>query len=216
MKLRSNKDEKGSEQTKTCREKKYQERIDKIGTLDNGRVSVRVSSLAAPVPMMGLFANQKFEVGEVVTTYGGQLRSVHDARSESARLHTHTRRIPESDFVRDGKAWSERFRLSFPLKEQLQEMKRPAGKRTHLFPTNDHKKKEQDGKAEDILNTFIRTTGIGYMANTGPRKQLNVKVINLSVDKFGLEPCEMFYVASKSIQPDDEILVAYNWGKLLL
>jgi hypothetical protein len=75
---------------------------------------VCVSSLARPHVMLGLFAARTFEVGEVVTTYGGSLRSALTARAEPPQLHTHTRKIPDSQFVRDGKKWSQQFFIGHP------------------------------------------------------------------------------------------------------
>ena len=52
--------------------------------------------------------------------------------------------------------------------------------------------------------------GVGFMANTGNRDELNVKVLEVSSRKDGLLPNEVFYVAARAIAKHEEIIAPYK------
>jgi hypothetical protein len=60
------------------------------------------------------------------------------------------------------------------------------------------------------ISRVVESDGLGYMANTGRRHELNVKCIEIAPRKDIPLPNEVFYVATKPIRRGDEILAAYN------
>jgi hypothetical protein len=100
------------------------------GTIANGRCYVAVSRVAG----LGLFASQTFAAGDVVTAYGGGLRCARFVRSQGTDALTHARRIPRSDFVRDGRPWAALFDCS--ALDVAAERKRAAADRTRVLPVD--------------------------------------------------------------------------------
>ena len=76
---------------------------------------------------------------------------------------------------------------------------------------NLHKKAKQrlHDACQDV-HTSIGQGGLGFMANTGARNELNVRVVELNPRKDGLLPNEVFYVCTRPIRKHDEILAPYN------
>ena len=62
------------------------------------------------------------------------------------------------------------------------------------------------GKVHELLHT----TGMGYMANTGSKRECNVRVMELNPRRDGLAPNEIFYVSCRRIAKGEEILAPYN------
>jgi hypothetical protein len=109
--------------------KRAAKRLESSGTVANRRVFIAVSDVCE-FPIFGLFANAAFKKGDVVTTYGGRLRSAADARKEAKSEITHVRRIPGSLFVRDGKEFSSYFKRDSDS-EMREDRKLPASARVH-------------------------------------------------------------------------------------
>ena len=104
-----------------------------LGTLDNGTLFVAVSDFLSLEPTLGLFANVAFAEGQVITAFGGGLRSASDLRTLLGADHgKYARIVPDSGMVRDGSLWA----LQFPREPQLlrAERAKPIEKRTHLMP----------------------------------------------------------------------------------
>jgi hypothetical protein len=119
---------------------------------------VAVSNVA---PMcLGLFADRRYRKGEFVTTYGGCLGSPDPPPSE----RTHARNV-RGGFVLDGTDWSKHFRTALTPCGFEKQAQLPAGKRTRCRPFS----------GCPALDFVLRHTGIGYMANAGEGKQINVK-----------------------------------------
>lgn len=106
---------------------------DNMGTLDNEKVYVTTSSIAETL-MLGLYAGVDFKAGDVVTEYGGSLRSADSLRNKDER--SHARNIPGSGCVRDGRHWSRFF--SRGLVDLLQSVRSKAGERKRFLPTGTH------------------------------------------------------------------------------
>ena len=62
---------------------------------------------------------------------------------------------------------------------------------------------------QDVYNS-VCVGGLGFMANTGTRRELNVRVVEVNPRKDGLLPNEVFYVCTRPIRKHDEILAPYN------
>ena len=62
------------------------------------------------------------------------------------------------------------------------------------------------GKVHELLHT----TGMGFMANTGSKRECNVRVIEVNPRRDGLAPNEIFYVSCRKILRGEEILAPYN------
>ena len=60
------------------------------------------------------------------------------------------------------------------------------------------------------VTSCVSVGGLGYMANTGTRKEINVRVVEVNPRKDGLLPNEVFYVATRAIRRGEEILAPYN------
>ena len=133
-------------------------------------------------PMLGLFAKARFYKGDVVTEYGGILRSVSEMRESVPREKwTHARRIPGSDYVRDGYDMSLTFDRTF-----------------------------QDAISYPTSSEYVRSHGIGFMANTGSRREINVRIVSCPPRRDGMTPDWLFLVATRRINPGDEIISPYN------
>jgi hypothetical protein len=114
------------------------------GTLANGKVVVQVRKSHGRY-LRQLVAGQDFQVGEDVTCYGGWLTRAPEETDE----HTHTRRIPSTDYVLDGLEFSNQFPVGSAAGLKL-------GYMEALLPMCEISAWE---------NT-IASTGIGYMSNT--------------------------------------------------
>lgn len=136
--------------------------------------------------------------GEVVTTYGGSLRAAHEVRAEPSSHHTHTRVIPGSLFVRDGRPYS----LLFDRSEinEMEEYRKPPSERTPVRPKHPN---------ADIMSCILQG-GAGYMTNTGPRSCHNVKVIDVDRRKDKMGAACIFLVATRDIEKHEEIFSPYN------
>eukprot|EP00461_Guttulinopsis_vulgaris_P001757 UN01757 len=76
--------------------KRYFKIKDELGTLNNKKISLRVSTVAA-TPMLGIFANQDIAQGEAITGYGGIRRAQTDFTQHEPSAHnTHARNLPSS------------------------------------------------------------------------------------------------------------------------
>ena len=60
------------------------------------------------------------------------------------------------------------------------------------------------------VQELVYTSGMGYMANTGSKRECNVRVIEVNPRRDGLAPNEIFYVSSRRIAKGEEILAPYN------
>jgi hypothetical protein len=114
------------------------------GTLDNGKLRVYFQK-SHGVLVRELIAMVRFEPHSVVTCYGG---FVELAPSEEA-CHTHMRHIPETKRVLNGVEFASRFPCKPGVMFEL-------GRGLPLRPVC----------ANADWSTVIRTTGLGYMANT--------------------------------------------------
>ena len=61
----------------------------------------------------------------------------------------------------------------------------------------------------DVFHS-VSQGGLGFMANTGKRKEINVRVVEVNPRKDGLLPNELFYVCTRPIRKHEEILAPYN------
>ena len=61
-----------------------------------------------------------------------------------------------------------------------------------------------------LIHELLYTTGMGFMANTGSKRDCNVRVIEVNPRRDGLGPNEIFYVACRKIVKGEEILAPYN------
>jgi transposase-like protein len=173
-------------------------KLEHSGSLANERVFVAISDVCES-PILGLFANVDFKRGDVVTCYGGRLRSSNDAHQEEEDHKTHVRRIPGSIFVRDGLEFSRYFKRD-SVSEMKSELDLPASARVH---------REVTGCERDVWER-IQQEGVGYMANTDEKSKLNVKVKSLKPTNSGVYPEILTYVATRDIKQYEEILAPYN------
>ena len=60
------------------------------------------------------------------------------------------------------------------------------------------------------VHELLYTTGMGFMANTGSKRECNVRVIEVNPRRDGLAPNEIFYVSCRKILKGEEILAPYN------
>jgi hypothetical protein len=65
-------------------------------------------------------------------------------------------------------------------------------------------------EASPLSHARIVNEGCGYMANTGVKQQLNVKVETVAVSRSGVVPARLFFVAARDIVAHEEILSPYN------
>jgi hypothetical protein len=92
------------------------------------------------------------------------------------------------------------------------EMGRPASQRTRVLPTGTPGLIPVTSLRTALLER-IRTSGIGYMANSSADTRVhpfNVKVFEVPGMQGG--PNELLYEAITDIRANDEILVSYNWA----
>ena len=204
---------------------------DEIGTIDNGRLYVAVSSICEQ-PILGLFAGVQFKAGDVITSYGGLLKTAHEVR-KSGTMKSHVRRIPGSIYVRDGYEWSQCFdrkSTEYALNQKnlvtserahlklCSRAKAPKSLLDILQASVADKKSPLKDKAVASVNsaswqdmcTRISTEGLGYMSNTAHKSLHNVKVIPVNMVRDGLYPAGLFYIAKKDIEINEEIIAPYN------
>lgn len=165
--------------------------LENMGTLGNGALQVRWSTLCNgdSVRTLGLFAARDYQHGDVVTSYGGIRRDLDEVRAQKPGLGTHVRLIPGNlHYCMDGGPWSKLF------------------DRSDLSWQSNQVNLRQDCAIE--LKDEILRSGVGYMANTGPRGQLNVKVESVLPNE--LDDPVMFFVATKYIKCGEEIFSPYN------
>lgn len=188
---------------------KYTACMASAGTLENGKVYVGISRLSADFPMLGLFAGQNIEEKEVVCEYGGVLRWAVDARKFAPDMHSHTRSIPGSAYIRDGLPWSNRFDRSPAVMARVLEEEgahingvelRADGKAQGLMPS----------LAEPHVYQRIVQEGCGYMANTGAKHQHNIRIDDVQVCRGGVYPSKLFFVATRPLAAHTEIISPYN------
>jgi len=176
---------------------RYRKMIAQAGTLRNGKVFVAVSDVAS-YPILGLFSGTFIPKGDVVTTYGGSLRASHEVQAEPVAHHSHTRVIPGSLFVRDGRPYSLLYDRSGI--DEWEEYRKPIAERTRLQPKHHN---------QDILSCVL-DGGVGYMTNTGPKSVHNVKIVEVDQRKDRIGSAVLFLVATRDIQPNEEIFSPYN------
>jgi hypothetical protein len=117
------------------------------GTLDNSKVVVQIRKCHG-VPLRELVAGIRFEQGDDVTLYGGFLEVAVKETNE----HTHTRHIPGEHHVLNGQDFANCF---------------PTGA-GGLYNLGLHESLTPRCVSKD-WECVIRTTGVGYMANTVTR-----------------------------------------------
>lgn len=179
--------------------KKYNEYLPRMGTLANGGVYVAVSDLAYPKVMLGLFAGKEFAPGDPVVEYGGVLEDTRAARADEKHHHSHTMRVPDSDFVRNGKPFADHFPITGDAAVfYAEELKYAIKDRTKVEPVSDSERK----------NNYMRTMGLGFMANTNSVTNLKTERVKWRSDKLG--PIRLILVASKRIKKDDELTLNYQ------
>jgi hypothetical protein len=193
------------------------------GTIANGRCYIAVSRIAG----LGLFAAQSFAKDEVVTAYGGGLRTASFVRSLGKEAMTHSRRIPNSDNVRDGKPWAAFFdcsKLDIVAEQQLD-----AAQRTRVEPIDVDLARAAKGDFfattlcrsvvhwiffsvpdEGAVSKMLKSSGLGFLSNNAPRTAQNVRIVDLAPLQDGLGTHWMFLVATRAIAAHDEILSPYN------
>lgn len=173
----------------------YKKSLKKAGSLHKGGVFVAVSSISKNKNMFGLFSKRSFKKGEILTTYGG----IYRHRDEMVnRVTSHTRRIPGSDYVLDGFKYSTMFN-TYGIQLDT-EKKKGIELRTHLIPIQNH----------SYASSEMNSGGVGYMANTSKKSDINVSIKCIASDKFDLYPCGIFYVANRNIPKNTEIFAPYN------
>ena len=115
------------------------------GTLSNGKLAVEFHKSHGLV-LRELIAKVRFETGDDVTCYGGFLMSAPKKEKDS---DTHMRHIPTSNFVLEGRQFSECFPTTVGGVFQL-------GFQVSLHPRC----------GTTAWEEVIATNGLGYMANT--------------------------------------------------
>jgi hypothetical protein len=171
-----------------------------MGTLGNGALQVRWSNISnGPLfasadrkSILGLFAARDYERGDIVTSYGGIKRDLHEFRKKPLGAGSHVRLIPGSWNCMDGGLWASQFDRKTSDSEPNQ---------VNLRPDCGIELKEE-----------ILRSGVGYMANTGPRGKWNIKVEAVHPHADKLADPVLFFVATKKIMIGEEIFSPYhNW-----
>jgi hypothetical protein len=132
---------------------------------------------------------------------------------------THTRRIPGSLFVRDGRPFAILFR------KYRQPLLDTDSERKHEFQLLSDQKMESEHSLNDYslsvhvfphyesnpeIERLIMKSGCGYMANTCAREHLNVRIVHVDVRKDHVGPPALFMIATKDIPANTEIFSPYN------
>jgi hypothetical protein len=87
--------------------------------------------------MLGLFAGQDFEVGEMITSYGGVFRDSYSVAREPKELYTHIHRIRDSPYLLDGRLSSMSFARSPIFMRAQAEIPINSSMRAHFSPSFD-------------------------------------------------------------------------------
>ena len=194
--------------------------ILKSSTLSNGGVyvvpfrrsdpSVRGVGHLVDVPMCGLFAGRVFYHGDVVTLYGGTLMPC-----SSCSDTTHSRAIPDSDWVLSGLDWARAIHVGVDDMEMEEQSTWPVRERVKIFPPSNYQR-------NGVTCKLVCETGVGYMANTTTRRRCNVFVQLVQLRKgFGCDAQKIVHPiglpvlllkARVTILPHQEILCWYGWG----
>jgi hypothetical protein len=166
---------------------------------------------------LGLFASQLYAAGDVVTAYGGGLRTARFVRSLGKDALTHARRIPDSDFVRDGRPWAAFF--DYSELDAAAERNLDAARRTRVLPVDVDLKRVALGERaalssfswscgadEGVFPDMLKRSGLGYLSNTSAKPAQNVRIVDVCPRKDGLGTHWMFLVATRSIAAHDEPL----------
>lgn len=178
---------------------KYQKYLKEMGTLANGGVFVAVSDLAFPKVMLGLFAGRDYKKNDPVVEYGGVLVDNSVAKADPKSDHSHTADVPDSDFVRNGKPFAAHFPITGDVVEFYKaELRYAVADRTRVEPVADSEQK----------NNFMRTMGMGFMANTDTVTNLKIERVDFRKDKLG--PTRIILVANKPIKAGTELTLKYQ------
>jgi hypothetical protein len=176
------------------------------------RVEVRVHTLLSSLRLhspvqFGLFAQVAIAAGEEVTPYGGIVRSHSDVRQLPAELKTHIRSI-RSSFVLDGLPLANM--LDRPVPHSMQTLHALAAEGVHSRQPTPSRFVTAD------LERFA-ASAFGFMANTercwsdGPSLGVaNIRVQSRPVRLAGITYDLPVLVASRAIQPDEEIISPYG------
>ena len=87
--------------------------------------------------MLGLFAGQDFECGQVITSYGGVYRNDHIVKREPKELYSHVHAIPNSPFVLDGRLSSMSFPRPPVFMRAQAELESTSRMKAHFLPAFD-------------------------------------------------------------------------------
>lgn len=151
-------------------------------TLNSGGLYVAVSAEnREKEPMLGLFARKRFEKGETITEYGGELVTDTWALTNIEWCV----RIPRTDWVLDGRRFSEAF--------DRKELAVPPFDRPR-FPQGEHA-------------ALIMSSGIGYMCNVSIAPG-GVNARSKTID--AVFPPRLVLVATKAIDAHQEIFIRYG------
>jgi len=168
------------------------EAFAKHGTLSNGKVQIRRSTLTQVtqhkgLPGRGLFANTTFHAGDIITVYGGEAIPVHVARHwKTTELNRFILRISDSDYVVDGGNFA----------AGIQQAASPTGR---YHPV--------------VIGGPQDNQGAGSMANHATRRLANAKITFLSLSTSNATrvlPRVPALVAKRYICKGEEIL--FNYG----
>ena len=173
---------------------------------DPSQVEVRIheglssSNLQQPIEF-GLFASCAIAKGTEITPYGGILR--HKRAFECADDKSHSRTIPASDYVLDGKQLAQMFDRPTPgTQQQLQELL--AAGLQPLLPC------QPRYSAADLL--CFTSSPMGFMANTGAPADQNVRIGSRCVRVAEIQYDVPVLIATRNLQQGEEILSPYSTG----
>lgn len=159
----------------------------KAATVGNG-LYVGVSRLVPSAPMLGLFADRVFAKGAPVVAYGGRVLPV-DSIPEDSKTHTIHTRGGGVRSAYDGKAVADGLAARWAASEY-----------------------SDDFRADTLSNDGAVSGGGGFMVNcpcVGQRHNLFTRYVKR--DKDSLLPEAIFFVASREIAKDEELLLHYHW-----
>jgi hypothetical protein len=194
------------------------------GTMMDGDYRIGLRARCGYAPIMSLIARRVFMIGDVVTTYGGALDYKRLTKGPS-QCRSHGRRLPGSDWVLDGKAASILLSCSPPPDEQDGTTHARAVHGYEPLPDQDPtiaslagcQRCGSTGPNKSVHSRrLLDFTGLGFMANTPThgcrRSRTNVRSKACAVD-FAIPgipyPEYSFYVATRRIEIDDEIIAPY-------
>jgi hypothetical protein len=189
--------------------------IQQAGTLENGGVYVA----AVRRGDLGLFSGRRYEKDSPVVLYGGTL-----GHSDQFPGDDWGRYVPlNRPYVLSGQSWAAKLRGALSDEWMEQQASLHISLRRHVEPVHNNETVISEvgrggGGVPDISADLIRSTGIGYMANTSAH--CNVKVAShklrhrcgpdaqLEVHQLGMPV--VYYQATTRIEPNTEILAPYN------